>query len=175
MPVLALAAILVAAGVSAESMAEAAKREQARRKKIEEAGARAHVIDAEVVRTVAPPDPRATPRPTATDTPATDGEEAPDESEVRKQNEATWRQRVEAARARLAEAQKSFDWTQTIPYDAERLLDGQDRVIAEGAVAIEKVKADAKAELAAAREALERLLEDGRRAGVPPGWLEDRK
>jgi len=174
---LAWAVLGMAVWVSAGSVEDAARREQERRKKLVEAqGKQSHVIDAEIVRTATPPDPRA--RPVATEAPEatpaeSEAEPELDDSARRKKDEARWRQRVAAAKERIEYAQKQVDWAEKLWLGfGDTIVDTKGKVIAESPADVEKLRVQARAELAASHANLERVLEEGRRAGVPAGWLD---
>jgi hypothetical protein len=105
---------------------------------------------------------------TAGTTPAS----APDEETTRAREEDRWRSRVAAARARVDKARRQHQ-----ALAAMNLVPGYEYVDAQGRTVIGSVEqlqhmtATAKGELDAAEKALDDVLEEARRANVPPGWL----
>jgi len=91
-----------------------------------------------------------------------------DEADKRARDEKMWRSRVAASRERVDAARKKYEtlaahggdprW----PWEPDWMSDD---------VIAPEVIAAAKAELDAAQKALDDLLEEARRANVPPGWL----
>jgi hypothetical protein len=86
--------------------------------------------------------------------------------------EGYWRGRVARARARIAAAQRRLDALQLmIRFGQPAAYDENGKRVMYSVHQL-KGKADqAAADLAAARQAVEDVLEEGRRAGAPPGWF----
>jgi len=139
----------------AQSLADAAEKERQRRRAIGGAGPVYTNDDLPLTKGSLANDAKAkAPQAAADATPA--GDPAPPEA-----TEASWRQRAQAATARVtrAEARVADLKNRTSPYRVGRGPGAEDRI------------ARAEDELAKARQALDDLLEAARRAGVPPGWL----
>jgi hypothetical protein len=86
--------------------------------------------------------------------------------------EQVWRDRVAAARARIAEERAAYEyWANLSLVPGYELVDENNRVIARSAEELQAATARAKARLEAAEKGLEDLLERARREGVLPGWL----
>jgi hypothetical protein len=87
-------------------------------------------------------------------------------------DEATWRARAAAARARVAAARKEYEsWNSFHLVPGEMLVDAQGRPLVRTVEQLQAKVAAARRALEAAERALENLEEAARRAGVPPGWL----
>ncbi len=117
-----------------------------------------------------PERPVATPRPPApSPKPTSDGAE--DET-TRKQDEERWRSRVAEARARLARVREDHAALANLHMvPGMVLVDDSGKAVIQSVEQLQSLTARAKAELDAAQKAFDDLLESGRRAGVPPGWL----
>jgi hypothetical protein len=153
-----LACFSVPSLVLGQSLGDAAQKEKERRKKTDTKASPAPVFTNESLGTTKGQlanDPNAPP-------PPQDRLLGP-ESGDSKQEEASWRQRVAAAQARLTKAKQHNE-------------ESQRRVVVPhmGYVPLQNAQAQAesaKAELDKAQQALDELLEAARRANVPPGWL----
>jgi hypothetical protein len=164
-PVL-LLAMLVA--VEGQSLGEAAKREQERRKAQATKPVRSF-SDADLPSATVPRDtPEDAPTPETPSPSASPSKEKspgyglPDDETERKQLEASWRARFAAARATLQGAQsRAFEdrvevaWKAGIPYQT-----------------MVRVPVETE-ELKGARRALADLEEEFRRTGLPPGWARE--
>jgi len=105
---------------------------------------------------------------------------APDESEG-ESGEAAWRARADTARLTVLQLENEVEGLQT-RLDGLRNDTGLDR--ATDPFRLQKIQAEigqvrteleqAKAQVQAARKALEDLEEEARRANVPPGWIRER-
>ena len=95
-----------------------------------------------------------------------------DSGDARKQEEARWRERAAQADARVERARKRYE-----TFSSMNLVPGyvyQDengRTVIHSIEELQALTARAKAELAAAEQAKEDLLDQARRESVPPGWL----
>jgi hypothetical protein len=192
-----------------QDLGEAAAKEKARRKKLAAAGKSYTGEDLERGRPAPAPTP--TPAPASSSPAATaasrgrvrrSGVSAPQaapreegaETEGEGQTEPTsvtdtgaeahWRDRANAARKAIAEAEKAladaqakYDstrkgaMTQPLPIDAMRQVPQSPFVKDQELLSAEKNLASAKSALDAARTALSDLEEEARRKGIPPGWL----
>jgi hypothetical protein len=91
---------------------------------------------------------------------------------ARRGEEAQWRARVARAQARVEESRKRYE-----DLAAKNLVPGYEYQDSRGRTTIHSIEelqamtARAKADLEAAEKALADLLEEARRASVPPGWL----
>ena len=147
----------VAGLVHAQSLGEAARREQEKKKGKPAAAAPAFTDEdlksgralTGTVSTLEGPSSTASPSPAASPTPE------PDRRELERQ----WRQRFAAARARIAQAE-ALAWEDRIEVVYVAGIPVQQRV---------RVKVETP-ELQRARQALADLEEELRRAGLPPGW-----
>ena len=164
--------------VAAQSMAEAARKEAERREKNKKAGVKAKAYgDADLPSSGTPPAAGGVDKPpaaTLAPEPSTPRSEsgADDEAEQRRQDETRWRARVAEATAKRDQAKAFYDWASTLSLaQGEVYVDNNDRVVVNGIDDLRAKIAKAKARWDAAEEALARLLEEARRAGVPPGWL----
>jgi Mg-chelatase subunit ChlI len=88
--------------------------------------------------------------------------EQPGDSEAQKrgQDEKAWRSQVAAARERVAVTRKTYETVGPMNWAPEGEY-----------VDFEGMKAAAKGQYEAAQKALDDLLEEARRANIPPGWL----
>jgi hypothetical protein len=97
---------------------------------------------------------------------------AGDEESARNRDEERWRVRVAAARARVDKAHQAHETLSGMNLvPGYEYVDDKGRTVIGSVKELQKLTARAKAELTAAERALEALLEEARRANVPPGWL----
>ena len=97
------------------------------------------------------------------------------------QDEATWRQRADAARMRIADADANVTQAEQRLAALRSDLTADDSMnpfreqnrAGEITAQMERVDA-ARAEAAAARQAMSDLEDEARRSSVPPGWLRER-
>jgi hypothetical protein len=97
---------------------------------------------------------------------------ADDEAATRARDEERWRSRVAGARASVEKARKryqTFAGLTLVP--GYEYVDDRGRTLIQSVEELQHLTAAAKAELDAAQKALDDLLEEARRANVPPGWL----
>ena len=177
---LAAAAVLVAAPAFAQSptLAELAKREEARRKAVQ---APAKVVTGADVKkgTPAAPPPAAAGAPAAggsTPVPATAADKPASKSDEPAKDEAYWKDRITQVREALRRNEMFAEALQTRinsltadftarddPYQRARI--GEDRVKALAELDRLKTEADLQ------KKKLDEIQEEARRAGVPPGWV----
>jgi hypothetical protein len=161
--------------VFGQSLGEAARKEQERRKKNKQAGVQAKVITEEDLRSGSPeaatkeveaqPDAPA-PQPAATEPEVSSGE--PD----RAAQEQRWRARAAAARADVARAEAAVkELSQLSLVEGEYYVDDQGNKVIRNLAHLRELVAKADADLARARQALANLEEEARRSGALPGWL----
>lgn len=98
--------------------------------------------------------------------------EVPPEAGPHADGEAYWHGRLEAAKARIAEARYRFDRLQRMIVIGQPMQTDSRGGHVIYSIYQMKEKADAaEAELGAAGKALEDLYTEARRAGALPGWL----
>jgi len=201
--------VLAASWARAESLAEAAKRERERREKNKKSGVETKVVDAdELARTQTKKDGKGTFNDGTTgdsggsssssgsasssastagtgneNTRETKGTSGPaattSESDKQAAKEALWREKLQAARARLETARKRLantSPTMGVPGVERTQVLGPDGMMHDGykhglASVPNPDYARAEAEVAAAEKAIPELEEQARRAGALPGWL----
>lgn len=109
-----------------------------------------------------PPAPLAAPAPAAADA----------EADSRARDEERWRSRVAGQRQRVEDArQKHATLASLNLVPGYEYVDGSGRTVIGSVEQLQRLTARAKASLEAEEQALEALLEEARRANVPPGWL----
>ena len=156
---LAVAGVSVALPVFAQSLGDAARREQ-EKKGTKRAPAGHSYTDDDLKAERSRPGDSSTPlAATASPSPSPSREASPSPEPDRAALEREWRRRFADARARIAEADARA-WTDRIEVVFVSGIPVQQRV---------RVKVETP-ELRAARQALDDLEEDLRRAGLPPGW-----
>ena len=179
--------VLVASGIHAQSLGDVARKEEARRKGVK-APAKVYTNDnlknvdppAAPVEPPAPaPDTAATPAaPVAVDASATtaapDGTAAAVKQPVR--DEKYWRGRLEAAPTPLSRAQIFQDALQSRINALSTDFVNRDDPAQRSVIAADRQKALAelervKKEIVDQQKAITDIQEEGRRAGVLPGWL----
>jgi hypothetical protein len=97
---------------------------------------------------------------------------ADDEAATRARDEATWRSRVLEARAQVEKARKQHETLagmNLVP--GYQYVDDKGRPVIGSVEELQKLTAQAKSSVEASQKALDDLLEQARRANVPPGWL----
>jgi len=95
-----------------------------------------------------------------------------DEEKTRARDEGVWRSRVARAQARVEKARSAhatLAGMNLVP--GYEYVDERGRTVIGSIGELQQLTAKAKAELDAAEKALQDLLEEARRANVPPGWL----
>ncbi len=181
MPRLSLAITVLmafATSVGAQSLADVAKREEARRKQVKKASRLITNKDLKAPdHPPPPPPPAAEAQPPATAPAAAPGEDtAGSDEEKLAKDEQAWRQRMTDARQALDRSQMYLDALQSKinalwgdftarddPAQRAQLETERKRALAE----FERVKT----EIEANKKALVDLEEEARKTGVPPGWL----
>ncbi len=175
-----VAAVVVCAPVllAAQSLADLARAEEARRKNVRKAG-KVYTNDSLKSDFTQPTPPPATSSAapeagTPPDQPQPGG--APSTPENEQQGEAYWRNRLAAARAQLQRSQLFAEALQSrlnaLTTDFVNRDDPAQRAVIER----DRQKAVAeldrvKKEIAEQTKAVDGILEEARKAGVPPGWL----
>lgn len=176
-----LACLLFPALVDAQSLADAARKERERRDKLKGSAAAKTVSDEELASNKGS---------LANDTkPASDGAKAApgkegagvtvplasDPPETRAPSaangEAYWRAQATEARARVEAARRGYDAIQRMIRFGSGHRDESGQVVIYSNQQLKTMADKAEADVKAAEAALERLVDDGRRAGALPGWL----
>lgn len=175
-----LALSFLASAAAAQSLAELAKQEEARRKAMKAGGKVYTDADLGKVAPAASPagpaQPAATPEAAKAPGEAQDPAAAAQGQKEPEKDEAWWRGRVTEARAKverakvLADAMQSKinaltnDWSaRDDPYQREQLAAERTRALGE----LQRLKD----EIGAGTKAIADIEEEARQAGVPPGWL----
>jgi hypothetical protein len=164
-----------------QSLGEAAKKERDRRDKLRQAGVTTRTLTQEDVAATKgrlANDPNEQPAANEGETvkkadrPVASVIETAPEDAPYGTGEEYWRGRVASARARVASAQRRHDAIQAfIRLGQPAAYDENGKRVIYSIYQL-KAKADAAAaELASAQNALESVLEEGRRSGALPGWL----
>jgi hypothetical protein len=164
-----------AAAASAQSLADVARKEEARRKQVTKPSRVLTNKDLKPSEIPLPPagsDQAAAP---AADAPKADGQK-PEEQDQQARDEQTWRDRMAKARADLEHSEMYLDalqskinalWADFTSRDdpAQRAVIESDRkkALAE----FDRVKQQVQDQ----KKAIDDLEEEARKAGVPPGWL----
>jgi hypothetical protein len=169
---------LAAVGAYAQSLGDVARKEEARRKTVKKPS---RVYTNENLRNVDPPDPVPSPEPQATAPPATPDAPAAapapaGENTAGVRDEKYWRTRLETERAAVSRAQTFQDALQSRINALSADFVNRDDPAQRNVIAAERQKALAeldrvKKELAQHQKAIADVQEEGRRAGVPAGWL----
>ena len=176
---LTLAWLLAAASVaSAQSLADLARKEEARRKKVK---APSRVItNKDLHATDAPPPPLPPAQPATEATPDKPESAAPaaktDDADQAAKDEQAWRQRMADARQALERSQMYADALQSKINALWADFTARDDPAQRAVLEVERKRAIAeqervKGEIEAGKKAIADLEEEARRAGVPPGWL----
>jgi hypothetical protein len=172
--------VLAAAEAAAQGLGDAAKKEKARRGQPprQSAPVKSYTQDdiepkepttsaASVASTTETPLSASAPAGEATAASSLDAE-----ANARRADEQRWRSAVAQAQERLSFARRQHEFLSSL-----NLVPGYVYVNERGRTSIRSIEhlqsltAEARSELDAAERALEDLLEQARRAGVPPGWL----
>jgi hypothetical protein len=176
--------VVVPALAAGQSLGEAARKEQKRRDGLRQKGVHSRPLTEEDLATTKgtvanEPTQGAAASPDGEAAPANDGAAAPGTSLLEvmgdassQSGEAYWRGRAARTRARIREAERRHEALQLmIRFGQPAMYDENGKRVMYSVHQL-KGKADqAAADLAAARQALEDLLEEGRRAGALPGWF----
>lgn len=160
-----------------QSLADVARKEDARRKKIRQ------VTRVLTNNDLKPSDGRAAPPPVAVPEPPPAPPEAaapaaagPDEAEEEEHDEQAWRQKMADARLALERNQMYADALQSKINALWADFAARDDPAQRAQIELERKRAIAeqervKAEVAAQTKAIADLEEEARKAGVPPGWI----
>jgi hypothetical protein len=173
-------AVAMTAAVSAQSLGDLAKKEEARRQAIKKPS---KVLTNDSLRSVPTPSaapPAAAPPPAAaspadgTAAAATTQKPAPEED--RKVQEAAWRQRIQGARDSLQRSQMFAEALQSRINGLTADFTARDDPAQRAVIANDRQKALAeldrvKNDITAQTKAIEDIQREARRANVPPGWL----
>jgi hypothetical protein len=173
-----LALLTVPSFASAQSLGDAARKEELRRQKNKEQGVKAPVFDDTKI---APKKPAPSPTPSpgaslaaAAPAAAVSAERDPSdaEAEERKQQEEIWRGRMTAARVKRDAARRRYDeLTKLSLVPGESYIDHDGRIVIRNLEHLQELVARAKAELDTAEAAIDEIEDAARRAGALPGWL----
>jgi hypothetical protein len=167
--------LLGAVTASAQSLADVARQEEARRKALAERG---KVYTNEALQPAPPPSPGSVPA--ATPTPAAPGADAAkpaDPSANPALNpEAEWKKRIADARDALSRAQAFAEALQTRINVLSADFVNVDDPVKRSMVASDRDKAlkeldRVKAEITAHQKMITQIQEEARKAGVPAGWV----
>jgi hypothetical protein len=163
-----------------QSLAAAARAEEARRQKNREKGVKSEVVDDKAlqaaggkggtVNTAGAPEKvtASTVAPSSTREGGTPEGSAKGDG----RGESYWRERVRAAEARLAEAQAIYDQLASMSLvPGEVYQDSKGKNVITSIQQLQEMTAQAKAERDAAKKELDDVHEDARRSGALPGWL----
>ncbi len=181
------ACVLLPTLASAQSLGEIAAKERERRKKAQETGAAAPVINEDALKAnkgALANDPKATsapsPSPKAGVAPAPKVEppksvipEIPREKAVAPPTtEAEWRERAQQARYLVDQWQQRYDyWSNLSLAPGEYFTDDDGRKVVGSPEMLQQIIARAKANLDAAKQAQQEFEHQARLQNVPPGWL----
>jgi hypothetical protein len=168
--------LLVPAALSAQGLGDASKKEQARRKQTEQQGTKAKTYTNDDVKELPPIANEADAKRPAVDAvspaPFSSAAGGTGQEQMRQQDEQRWRERVAKANERLASAQKEYDTLASLNLVPGYVYqDANGRTVIGSVGQLQAMTARAKAARDSAQKALDDLLEDARRANVPPGWL----
>ena len=166
---------------AAQSLADVARKEEARRSKVKHASRVLTNKDLKPSNPVTPPPPPpATPDAKA----APEGDAAPaaapdaevDEEAKREQDEQAWRQRMADARLALERSQMYADALQSKINALYADFTARDDPAQRSQIELERKRAIAeqervREEIESQKKAIADIEEEARRAGVPPGWL----
>jgi hypothetical protein len=169
---------LAAAGAYAQSLGDVARKEEARRKTVRKPS-RVYTndnlknVDPPPADTASSPEPQGAAAPAASGTPAATTPPAATESA---RDEKYWRGRLDAARTALTRAQTFQDALQSRINALSTDFVNRDDPAQRNVIVADRQKALAeldrvKKEIAEHQKALADIQEEGRRAGVPAGWL----
>ncbi len=171
--------LLVSPSVQAQSLGDVARQEEARRKTVK---APSKVYTNDNLKNVDPPSPPATPSsavPQAANAPAAPAASAPPTAggaPEAPRDEKYWRGRLEGARTAMTRAQSFQEALQSRINALSTDFVNRDDPAQRNVIAADRQKALAeldrvKQEFAQHQKAIVDIQEEGRRAGVPAGWL----
>jgi type IV secretory pathway VirB10-like protein len=168
--------LVFAASAGAQSLADVARREDARRKQVRKPSRVLTNKDLKPSETPSlPPPPADAKAPAKTEAAAPAEPEVTDE-EKRQKDEQAWRQRMTDSRQALERSQMYLDALQSKVNALWADFTARDDPAQRGKIQTERQKALAefdrvKSEIEANKKAVDDLEEEARRAGVPAGWL----
>ncbi len=106
------------------------------------------------------------------DSKSQESEELEDDRRDRRREEAEWRARFQQAKRRIEAAREQVQFLEGLNLTpGERYVDAQGNTVIRSLEQLRRLVEVAGEELSAADQALSKLQEEARRAGVPPGWL----
>lgn len=175
-----VAAVLVlagcAAGASAQSLADVARKEAARRKQI--AKPSRVLTNKDLKPSEAPIPPAGSDQPAAAPAEGAkpDAEKPADEQDQQARDEQTWRDRMAKARADLEHSEMYLDALQSKINSLWADFTARDDPAQRAVIEADRKKALAefdrvKQQVQDQKKAIDDLEEEARKAGVPPGWL----
>lgn len=171
-----LVLLLLPALAVAQGLGDAAKKEQARRKDTQQTGSRVKTYTEDQLKELPPianeKDSDAAPAKGSIGSVAPAGGTGSGEEARRAQDEAYWRSRVAGAQARLERTREAHQMLSSLVLVPGYVyVDQNGRTVIHSVEQLQGMTARAKADLDGAQKALDDLLEEARRANVPPGWL----
>jgi Ni/Co efflux regulator RcnB len=187
--VLAVAVASLAAGATAQSLGDVARKEKKRRENNKAKGIEVREIGEDEIfddedESSEDENPNAGEvGETESETPSEDGtglslgtdpdtERLDRERQERRRSEAEWRSRLHEAQARLTRARERQEVLKGLHLaQGERYVDAQGRTVVESLEHLQRLVREADEAVAAAEKSLADLREEARRSGVPPGWL----
>jgi hypothetical protein len=159
----------------AQGLGDAAKKEQVRRKDTQQKGTKAKTYTEDQLKELPP---IANEKDSGAAAKGSTGSVAPavgsggGEEARRAQDEAYWRSRVANAQARLEGVREEHQrLSALVLVPGYVYVDQNGRTVIHSVEQLQGMTARAKADLDGAQKALDDLLEEARRANVPPGWL----
>jgi hypothetical protein len=163
--------------VLGQSLGEVAKKEKKRREKNQQEGVKVRVVGESEVSTEESEETSAevgtleSELPPSVDPPANDPSKSSSVTD-RQREEAEWRRRIGDARARVKAAEERYNFLSGLHLvQGEYYVDENGKPVITSLAQLRRMINEAKVELDSARAAMEKLREDARRAGVPPGWF----
>jgi hypothetical protein len=169
---------LAAAGAYAQSLGDVARKEEARRKTVKKPS---RIYTNDNLKSVDPPsEPVPSPEPQATATPAAPDASAaattPAANDASARDEKYWRNRLDTERTALARAQTLQEALQSRINALSTDFVNRDDPAQRSVITADRQKALAelervKKEAAQHQKAIADIQEEGRRAGIPAGWL----
>jgi hypothetical protein len=170
--------LLAPLAVAAQGLGDASKKEKARREQTKAPKTQTYTQDDLATRPLEANDPApregesappaVTPAPVVPDA----DESSRAEESRRREDEYLWRGRVREATARVDKARRAHETLAGLTLvPGYEYQDANGRTVIGSVAELQGMTAQAKAELDAAEKDLADLLEEARRAGVPPGWL----
>ena len=177
--VIVIGVFLAAAGAYAQSLGDVARKEEARRKTVKKPS---RVYTNDNLKNVDPPsEPVPSPEPQATATPATPDSSAAATAPAANdaagaRDEKYWRNRLDTERTALSRAQTFQEALQSRINALSADFVNRDDPAQRNVIAADRQKALAeldrvKKEIADHQKSIADIQEEGRRAGVPAGWL----